>query len=769
MMSKESRTATAPRVRIAEALAQIRGSGSFCARHTASADDLLIEVKDVGALRFPVPAEQAWDLLRVARPARYGLREQTLLDPVVRDTWEIPRSRVKIDKRRWNRTLRPMLTRVAADLGLPEGIRLTAELHSMLVYTPGQFFRAHQDSEKSDTMVASLVVTLPGAFAGGSLVVEHSAERVEHRWAKDKLTFAAFYADCVHEVRPIRSGHRIVLTYNLMVADGPSVSPPPAGAADTEMTELLREHFQRRSTSRWGRRDGLPPNRLVYLLDHQYTQRGLDWSTLKGTDAARAAMLRAAADRCDCDTALALAAVRETWDCQDDYWDGGGYGDTDMGSPQREELIESVVTLESCVDSSSRPAASLVAAVDDDEVCATTPSGQLEPYDSEYEGYMGNYGNTMDRWYRRAAVVVWPRSRAFAVHAEASARWALSTLAEQLAADDPDRARRSARALEPFWDNTFGDNQTAVVVTTALRVATRLDDARSASMLLRPIRVESLTADHASDLVALAGHYGDEWADALLGAWCADTRPYDYPADERRRLWTAQTLIPLCEGLRPADNWTGMRLAHHILRRIEAWSGTEITRTLQAPQPSARESRRTALIDPLAACLAAADTITADDLRDTTIATLRADDELLHCAVRILRSVASLTPGNVRLTASVDQLRQHCIDRLTARLASPPRAADDWSIPAPPGGCCDLCTTLADFLTDPSRREFAWPLKKDCRRHIHGRIDTYELPVTHRTVRTGRPFTLVLTKTKALFEAERQSRQRDEADLACLR
>ena len=48
--------------------------------------------------------------------------------------------------------------------------------------------------------------------------------------------------------------------------------------------------------------------------------------------------------------------------------------------------------------------------VPDEQVCASTPSADLKPYDTEYTGYMGNYGNTMDRWYRRAAVVVWPGS-----------------------------------------------------------------------------------------------------------------------------------------------------------------------------------------------------------------------------------------------------------------------------------------------------------------------------------------------------------------------
>ncbi len=44
-----------------------------------------------------------------------------MLDLRVRDTWEIPLSRVKIDKRRWNQTLQPVLEGLRTDLGLPAG------------------------------------------------------------------------------------------------------------------------------------------------------------------------------------------------------------------------------------------------------------------------------------------------------------------------------------------------------------------------------------------------------------------------------------------------------------------------------------------------------------------------------------------------------------------------------------------------------------------------------------------------------------------------
>ena len=41
--------------------------------------------------------------------------------------------------------------------------------------------------------------------------------------------------------------------------------------------------------------------------------------------------------------------------------------------------------------------------------------------------------------------------------------------------------------------------------------------------------------------------------------------------------------------------------------------------------------------------------------------------------------------------------------------------------------------------------------------HIHQVIDAHNLPVTHVTRRTGRPFTLVLVETEALFARSRRS------------
>jgi hypothetical protein len=65
---------------------------------------------------------------------------------------------------------------------------------------------------------------------------------------------------------------------------------------------------------------------------------------------------------------------------------------------------------------------------------------------------MGNYGNTLDRWYRRAAVVVWARDRAFAARAEAGPQEAPSELHARIEARDLGGARAAAESLAPFWN-----------------------------------------------------------------------------------------------------------------------------------------------------------------------------------------------------------------------------------------------------------------------------------------------------------------------------
>src|SRR5438034_6534818 len=119
-----SSSAAFPRDRFASLLGDAAVAGAFSARRTARPDDLRLDVRGVGPIALPVSVGQAKQLCLIGRPARFGKGEQTLLDAGVRDTWEIPKSRITIDKRQWNATLGPVLDRLRHDLGLPEGCEL---------------------------------------------------------------------------------------------------------------------------------------------------------------------------------------------------------------------------------------------------------------------------------------------------------------------------------------------------------------------------------------------------------------------------------------------------------------------------------------------------------------------------------------------------------------------------------------------------------------------------------------------------------------------
>ncbi len=754
----------------ADLLKGVGAAGASSARRTARPNDLRLEVRDVGPITFPVPVTQAKQLCLVGRPARFGKGEQTLLDRGVRDTWEIPRSRIKIDKRQWDRTLRPTLDALRADLGLPAECTLTAEFHAMLVYGPGQFFAPHQDSEKTDTMIGTLVVTLPSNSTGGALVVDHSGASTTYRSSKTSLSFIAFYADCRHEVRPVTSGYRIALTYNLLLGGDTtsSVAAPVDPDLTRQLTGHLDTHFTTRRTPRYSRVQQYPPTRLVYLLDHEYTERGLSWARLKGTDSDRAAVVKAAAEKAGCEAVLALAEVHETWQANDeyDYYDDADEEPTDArhGEPESQELIDSTVRLDRWLNAPDGPATPTSLTVSDDEVCATTPSVNLVPYSSEYEGYMGNYGNTMDRWYRRAALVIWPRRLAFANRAEASPEWALEALVTQLRASDMAGALSNAGRLAPFWKDAVSTTQRSELLTAALLVARGLDNPGLATMLLTPFRVETFVRENVEPAVDLISHYGFTWARELVDVW------FNYGAQQHinegaRREWV-ESLPSLAAAL--GASLEGVALARLLLNGSWAWLRDNIEMCTCIAMPSRRVATLGELGPTVTAVLASTAACASTALCAGIVGDLTQDnDDLLACLIPTLRAGANLDPL-VRRDSGLDDIAHHCVTRLTARLARPERAADDWSIASSAGCGCVLCATLDTFLGDPTRRTFDWPLKQQDRQHVHRTIDSRELPVMHQTRRQGRPFTLVLTKTEDLFTTETRQRARDKADLKWL-
>jgi hypothetical protein len=772
-----------PLQEVSRQLARIGSSGSFATRLTVAAGDLDLEVQGVGRIRFPITPSTARRLCAVARPARHGYKDETRLDQRVRDTWEIAKSRISIDRARWMNTLAPQLDRICHGLGLPQGCRLQAQLHNMLVYAPGQFFAPHQDSEKTDDMIGTLVVSLPSHFTGGAVSIEHHGAKMRVGGSDKSLTFIAFYADCHHEVHAIKEGYRIVLTYNLVLEHNAPAAGAPT-ATINGLTDTIREFFATPGQSRWSGDHSIrsPPDRLVYLLDHEYTQRGLRWNRLKNSDAHRAVALQEVARELDCEIFLALADVHETWSCEDEYsgyFDYGQryYGDDDddaegdeneggespdSSDPELTELIDSDVELRHWLGAGGRWEA-VAARVDAAELCYTRASVDLEPFESEHEGYTGNAGNTVEHWYHRAAVVLWPRERTFVIRAKASPRWGIGEVAKSLRARNPAAAISMAQRLLPFWANATGRTEKPALFDATVKVAAKLGDPSVAAALLQPFALTALAPKAALRLTELLAAYGLDWCRTLVRNWRSE-ESHELP--QSRLSWVEAALPILCRALCASDSSAGRELAGWILSEQWAWL---LERSRQIRQHvSAKDVTRemVSLCKPILRVIESSRATQQPDLLDRVIAFLTTDAAELPVQVPIglLRNAKEHHAPTTLRNWGLRPVHAHCLQVATARLNEPTRASTDWSIRTLIRCSCRLCETLTQFLRASDKVRYEWKLAKDHRSHIHRIIDAYDLPVTHTTRRKGSPFTLVLTKTAAVFErdaAERQSWQQE--------
>ena len=374
-------------------------------------------------------------------------------------------------------------------------------------------------------------------------------------------------------------------------------------------------------------------------------------------------LLRTAAGRAGCDAVLALADVRTTHGAfpaheDHDYWDQNWYDqdddedsgeENDDGEYDIQDLIDSDVTLTHWTGPDGSRLEETSLRVDRQEVCASTPTGALTPYSSEYEGYMGNYGNTLDRWYHRAAVIVWPREQAFANRAESSPSWALDQIAAMASAGDVPGARAAALTLAPFWDTALGGrasqdrDKAASIFGSALRAADAVADAPAAAMLLRPFRIDDLDPEHADSFGKIAGRYGQPWTAELMRTWFAGKQPgWAYAGGPERPQWIADRLPGLCARLQ-ASGQAGAAAAQQLVELAWEWTAKDIAAGLASSPPSRRDEQLGGLARPLASVLTAAAAIGAASIRDTVSGYVRAQgDAVTALEMPALRAAAKL-------------------------------------------------------------------------------------------------------------------------------
>lgn len=732
--------------------ATLKSAGHFCAEGRLPLDAVAVKVRKVGTLDHPVTAQSAAALHKASIPARHGRREATLLDKRVRDTGEIDASALSLE---WAAGVLPSLqAEVAQALGV---VALEARLHNLLVYGPGQFFKPHQDTEKHPGMVATLVLVWPSAHIGGELRVCH--RDTEARFASQHLQanairWFAFYADCRHEVEPVSDGWRIVLTFDLVL---PAEHARPSTPVHPPLLDALRAHFHPEG--------GEPcPHPWVLLLDHEYTERGLRWQLLKGEDRARVAALRAACEPLGLTVHLALAAIHEQWTAIEAYGRRRG----SAGDPEPDELVDEDMVLDFWVDADDRPLRRDALHVAPADALSFTETDATFLVDEQYEGYMGNYGETLDYWYRRAALVIQTPLAAeasrFTTDFDAALADALVLAREGRGEELSQRLRAAKNALRAQCQV-----QGRKLLSRYSELAAALPDAAQAHALCEGFSWTDLVPSDAAALARLARRWGAPWMQALVQALAARSTAWRFSEwSGKKNDGVAPWPQSLADFVLKGES-AGLQAAviDDILDRCHA---TLITadKMFAVHSPAFRSAtleRRLQRVGDLATALQRS--TTAAQHHAALVRHVQANQGLYP--LRQLRPLLQAWPADAAMLKPVQALRTAVIQALQRALDEPALPAGDCSLQDIEWTCrCKDCGDVIAWTESSNGQPLVLSMAELRRQHVQSRLQETGVAFDTETVRKGSPHKLLIRKPSDLVARRSAQRRAWADDLAAL-
>lgn len=205
--------------KLLDILEKIEKPGDFCTFGIIDPCFPGLEIDNVGRIGFPLSTDQAKKIIKQCSQAPYGKGEKTIVDTKVRSTWQLEPEQVQLKNPEWDVKIEQAVKNIQEQFGLDKR-KISSVLYKCLLYEKGDFFDVHRDSEKEENMFATLVVVLPSDHKGGELLIYHDGQTEKFSSYQNSLyniQYAAFYADCNHEVKPITDGYRLCLIYNLVL------------------------------------------------------------------------------------------------------------------------------------------------------------------------------------------------------------------------------------------------------------------------------------------------------------------------------------------------------------------------------------------------------------------------------------------------------------------------------------------------------------------------------------------------------------------------
>jgi hypothetical protein len=404
------------------------------------------------------------------------------------------------------------------------------------------------------------------------------------------------------------------------------------------------------------------------------------------------------------------------------------------------------------------------------EIVAAAALDTGNPSEEEFEGYTGNAGMTLERWYHRAAVVIWPREKHFAVLCEAGIDAALGGLEPMV--------KQLRRAAQPVREAQRQDclRFAAAIIDAWRRTHRRQSWSREEKIdrsifprLLCELDDPGLLGSFLNKVLAVDG---DTQLDAAFVAFCKLHGWSRFEGELRSVIKASgpETLVRNAEWLqricRQRDR-NPERLALCVrLCRIFVDTLKGLDRKPVADPWRYRQINRTALlVSAVNAMLAIDAQLPLSGLIQHALSS-RDKYELTDTQLAAIFALEPLLGKLTKPNEAISLWLAACREALQSRTATPPVKPQDYRRTHELSCSCGDCRQLSRFLADPKQRQVRLPLKKERRQHVHQIIESNSCDLTHVTERVGRPFTLVCTKTEASYQQARKIHVRDVNNLA---
>lgn len=711
---------------ILEILQQLKGSGRFASIGTADFVFPGLAVEEMGEVAFPVNEIQAQALILAAQKAPFGQGRHTVYDDKVRSAREIDAAKIAFKNPAWEKLIQKILSSVKADLGL-EDYTIAAHLYKLLIYKEGDFFLPHKDTEKEKGMFGSLVIGLPSSYTGGELVIhfEGATEVADFSRSADPyaINYAAFYADCDHEVKPLGTGYRVCLVYNLVQEKaGKKIALQSVQTHAARLAELLIRHQSQQN-----------PQPAIVLLGHQYTPENFSYDALKLNDRAKAEALLQAAQKAGYYARLCLVtSYLAGAPAYSDYYDD----EEDDSDAEMDEVYDDSLTIQHWAKN-DLPILDDVP-FEEDQLITSFALDEGEPIIKESTGYMGNYGPDLMHWYHYGAVMIWsPDVNArllLTQNATSQLNW-ISYFNNTKQVTDAE-----ATALEFMVSTGLNNDQKTNKEANYDAIADWLVNRADKTILL-----QLNTALLQSYFVKIDG---TKWVPVFNSIPLSVTTEVFEKLTETLTLSLLEQLVAVLQEM--AGNEKLYRVTEAQTDKLPHYFENVYHRTANGVKGGTLSHLF---------WLAKNATPDANWIREVTeILTKGLQRSYVH---HVLAPLLLQVKDGSKLT---DGLLQSCRDYLQQRADQQPQPPPDWSRPLPdttrnPGEW----NLLKAFLESPTEQVFDYRKNQNERAVLEDAIRHVTIDLKTETIKKGSPHTLRITKTQAAYQRQMKEWKEDVA------